>query len=368
MKKYLLTPGPLTTHPETKSAMQTDFGSRDTAFIKIIQDVRDSLLELAGVNQEMGYESVIMQGSGTFGLEAVVSTFLANEDCMLICINGAYGKRMKKIAEIYNINHITLEFDENKSISAEDVSEILLMNPNITFLSIVHCETTTGIMNDIASVGELCKKRNVTCYVDAMSSFGAVPYNMKEMKSDIMVSSSNKCIEGVPGFSFAIIKRRILERTNLKPRSLSLDLVAQWQGLEKNGQFRFTPPVHTIVAFHKALELLKEEGGVNARAERYSTNNEILVSGMKDLGFETYLDKENRGYIITSFITPDEDWFNFEIFYNKLNERGYIIYPGKLSEVDTFRIGNIGQIYPEDIKNLISAIKEVKDEMLESRD
>jgi 2-aminoethylphosphonate-pyruvate transaminase len=229
----------------------------------------------------------------------------------------------------------------------------------------VHCETTTGIINDIESVGELCEQEDIFFLVDAMSSFGAVPINFDECAISALVSSSNKCIEGVPGFSFTIISNVLLQYAKGKSKTLSLDLYDQWKGLEKDGQFRFTPPVHAIVAFHKALQLLKDEGGINARSKRYQQNNQILIDGISKLGFELYLNPEYQGYIISSFVYPNQFWFDFKVFYNKLNERGFVIYPGKLSDADCFRIGNIGQIFPEDVKALLSAIETVTNEMKE---
>ena len=232
-------------------------------------------------------------------------------------------------------------------------------NPGITHVACIHSETTTGLFNPIDEIGAVIKKYGAVFIVDAMSSFGGVEMDMKELHIDFLVSSSNKCIEGVPGFAFILAKRTELEKAKGQARSLSLDLYEQWAGLESNGQFRFTPPTLSIMAFRQALRELATEGGVKAREARYRANKKVLDEGMAALGFREYLDKSIQGHIITSFLYPEDPRFNFEDFYNKLNDRGFVIYPGKLSRANAFRIGNIGQIFPENVKALVDAIEEV---------
>lgn len=359
--KKLFTPGPLTTSLETKQVMLEDYGSRDSYFIKLISELRNELIQLANVDKK-DYSVVLMQGAGTFGLESLVSSVFDKDDYLLILINGAYGQRFKRMAEIHEVRHLAIEFPENVPINADKVAH-LFNEHNFTHCSIVHCETTTGIINDIESVGKLCKEKNSYFLVDAMSSFGAVPIDFKKSEISALVSSSNKCIEGVPGFSFTIISSNLLAYSKGKSKTLSLDLFDQWNGLETNGQFRFTPPVHAIVAFHKALQLLKDEGGVKARSQRYKENNQILIEGMSKLGFDLYLNPEYQGYIISSFVYPKANWFDFNLFYNKLNDRGFVIYPGKLSDAYCFRVGNIGQIFQDDIRDLLKVVEIVVLEM-----
>lgn len=361
--KLLFTPGPLTTSLTVKEAMLHDLGSRDAAFIKIVKEIREKLLAMGNVNKEKGYETVIMQGSGTFGVESVLTSSVPGDGHLLILINGAYGVRMTQMCEYADINYDTLRYPENESPKAEDVAKFLTDNPSITHVATVHCETTTGIFNDIKAIGEVVSQFNKTYIVDAMSSFGAVPIDIQECKIDFLTSSSNKCIEGVPGFSFTIAKRDALVRCKGIARSLSLDLFAQWEGLEKNGQFRFTPPTHALLAFHTAINEQEQEGGVKGRSQRYQENYNTLVAGMRSLGFKEYLEQEKQGYIISSFIYPEDNNFNFEQFYTKLNDRDYVIYPGKLTQVDCFRIGNIGHIKKQHINGLLKAIEEVLDEM-----
>jgi len=360
-RKLLFTPGPLTTSLTVKEAMLEDVGSRDHEFVNAVKKIRNELLRLAHVSKEDGYECVIMQGSGTFGIESVISSIVGKKDVLLVLANGAYGERLTKMAAIHQLNHHVLRFAEDEIVAPEATEKFLKEHPNVTHVACVHSETTTGLFNSVEAIGPVCKQHNAVFIVDAMSSFGGVEMNMKQMQIDFLVSSSNKCIEGIPGFAFVLCKKTELEKAKGQARSLSLDLYDQWKGLEVNGQFRFTPPTLSIMAFQQALKELEDEGGVKAREQRYKTNKKILDEGMAALGFKEYLQPEIQGHIITSFLYPDAD-FNFENFYNKLNERGFVIYPGKLSKANAFRIGNIGQIFPEDVTALIDAIKEVMEE------
>lgn len=360
--QLLFTPGPLTTSKTVKEAMLQDVGSRDHIFINTVKDIRNDLLQLAHVSKAEGYECVLMQGSGTFGIESVISSVVGRNDTLLVLANGAYGERIAKMSAIHQLKHHVHRFSENEIVTAAAVDEFLSAHPEVTHIACIHSETTTGLFNPIIEIGAVCKKSKKIFIVDAMSSFGGVEMDMKEMQIDFLVSSSNKCIEGVPGFAFALCKKTELEKAKGQARSLSLDIYEQWAALEANGQFRFTPPTLSIMAFRQALRELEEEGGVQAREARYKTNKQLLDAGMAELGFKQYLQPEIQGHIITSFLYPDHPGFNFESFYKKLNERGFVIYPGKLGKTDAFRIGNIGQIFPDDVKALIVAVKEVMEE------
>ena len=357
--KLLFTPGPLTTSMTTKVAMMRDLGSRDFEFIEHVKFIRERLLQLAGVSVEAGYESIIMQGSGTFGIEAVISSVIPDDGHLLVIINGVYGERISRMASIHRIHQSSLRFAENEVPDIAVVKEFLHENTDITHVAVIHCETTTGIINPIHEIGQLCAESGKVFIVDAMSSFGAYPVDLQASGIHFLISSSNKCIEGVPGFSFVIAQREQLMSGEYNARTLSLDLFAQWKGLQSNGQFRFTPPTHALLAFAAALAGLELEGGVAGRAKRYIENYEALAAGMKELGFREYLIPEHRGYIITCFHYPEDSSFDFVSFYEALNERGFVIYPGKLSEVNCFRIGNIGHINRQDIHNLVRAVGEV---------
>jgi 2-aminoethylphosphonate-pyruvate transaminase len=342
--------------------MLRDLGSRDFAFIEMVRDLRVRLLSLAEA-EGMGYEAVPMQGSGTFSIEAVFSSCVPPGGEVILLVNGAYGQRMKRICEVLRIPAHCVHYAENEPVRAEDAAAAIAAHPAATLLAMVHCETTTGILNPVSPIGALCAERGLRFFVDAMSSFGAVPLNVPAANIDYLVSSANKCIEGVPGFGFVLARREALLETEGWARSLSLDLLAQWQGLEKDGQFRFTPPTHALLAFHQALLEIEEEGGVAGRAARYRENFETLVAGMRQLGFREYLPPELQGYIITSFRYPHSPNWSFDGFYRRLNERGYVIYPGKVSNADCFRIGNIGRITKADVQDLLAAIRAALDEM-----
>lgn len=356
--KPLFTPGPLTTSQTVKLAMVRDLGSRDGEFIAIVRRIRQELLELAGVSQRDGYEAVLMPGSGTFGVEAVVSSVIPRDGKLLVCINGAYGERIEKMAQVHGIATSTVRTAEDETIDDAAVDRALQADSSITDVAIVHCETTSGVINPIEEVGRVVRRHGRTYFVDSMSAFGAIEFDFRRAEIDYLVSSANKCIEGVPGFSFSICRRAALESTAGRARTLSLDLLAQWKGLESSGQFRFTPPVQSLLAFHQALAELREEGGVAARGARYRANRDCLLEGMNALGFEEYLPRHLQGPIITSFRYPAHPGFQFEEFYSRLNDQGFVIYPGKVSNADCFRIGHVGRLFPSDTRALLHAISD----------
>jgi 2-aminoethylphosphonate-pyruvate transaminase len=339
--------------------MLRDLGSRDFEFIEQVKYIRQQLLRTGGVSTEAGYESVIMQGSGTFGIESVISSVVPADGHLLVIINGVYGERISRMAEIHHIRQSRLVFAENEVPDLAIVKEYLDENSDITHVAVIHCETTTGIINPIHEIGQLCAAAGKVYIVDAMSSFGAYPVDLAASGIHFLISSSNKCIEGVPGFSFVIADRAELMNCKKNTRTLSLDLYDQWKGLELSGQFRFTPPTHALLAFAQALKELEQEGGVAGRAARYQGNYIRLSEGMKQLGFREYLEPAHRGYIITCFHYPADPVFDFHSFYEALNEKGFVIYPGKLSKVDCFRIGNIGHITEENIQELLQTIEEI---------
>jgi 2-aminoethylphosphonate-pyruvate transaminase len=359
----LFTPGPLTISATVKAAMQHDIGSRDSEFIDLIAGIRAALLEIAGVSQESGYEAVLMQGSGTFAIEAVLSSVIPPDGRLLVLANGAYGERILQIAERLKIATAIQRWPENESPDPDTVRRLLGAGPLPTHVAIVHLETTTGIINPIDEIARIVREHGCRFIVDAMSSFGGVPIDLAALRADYVVSSANKCLEGVPGFSYVLARREALESTLGYARSVSLDLLAQWHGLERDGQFRFTPPTHALLAFAQALKELREEGGVTARARRYRANRDVLLAGMRRLGFREYLAPERQSDIITSFRYPEDPAFDFGEFYRLLAARGMVIYPGKVSHADSFRIGTIGRISPDQVQALISEIAGVLDQL-----
>ncbi|NRF30635.1 2-aminoethylphosphonate--pyruvate transaminase [Vibrio coralliilyticus] len=353
----LLTPGPLSTSETVREAMLKDWCTWDDEYNKdIVEVIRTKLTKLA--TQHQGYTSVLMQGSGTASVEATIGSAIAKEGKLLVVDNGAYGARIAQIAQYLNIPCHVVSPGETSQPHLNEVETALATDPSITHVAIVHCETTTGMLNPIEAITQLAKQHGKVVILDAMSSFGGIPMDIGEMGVDFMISSANKCIQGVPGFGFVIAKQSELERCQGQARSLSLDLYDQWKCMEVNhGKWRFTSPTHTVRAFYQALLELEQEGGVQARHTRYQTNQTTLVAGMRSLGFEPLLSDDLHSPIITSFYSPTHPDYQFKAFYDRLKEQGFVIYPGKVSNADCFRIGNIGEVYPQDIERLIGAIK-----------
>ena len=360
--KLLFTPGPLTTSDTVKQAMLRDAGSRDPGFIDTVHSIRQRLLQVASVSPEE-YTAVLVQGSGTFGIESVIGSAVPRDGKLLVVANGAYGERIARIAAVLAIPATVLRFPEDTPVEASEVRSALEADPALTSVAVVHCETTTGLLNPVEEIGRATAAAGRGFIVDAMSSFGAVPVDFRAAGIDYLVSSANKCIEGVPGFSFVVARTAVLLATEGYARSLSLDLLDQWKGLERDGQFRFTPPTHALLAFAQALRELEAEGGVPGRAARYAANQRTLVEGMRAMGFREYLPPERQSHIITSFHYPSSPAFRFDEFYGRLSDRGYIIYPGKLSRVGCFRIGTIGRIFEADVRALLAAVRETLAEM-----
>lgn len=358
MRNYkLLTPGPLTTTETVRKEMMFDHCTWDDDYKVITLKIRKQLLELAHVTED-DYTVVLMQGSGSFGVESVLTSVIGDDEKLLIIANGAYGERMEDIAKHAKIPYVMYNEVYYKIPDAEKVAEILDEDPAITHVSMVHSETTSGLLNDIEAVGKVVKEKGRTFIVDAMSSFGGVDIPVKDWGIDFIISSANKCIQGVPGFSFIIADKQKLIESEGKARSLSLDLYDQWKTMNKDGKWRFTSPTHVVLAFSKALDEMMEEGGIPARSKRYYDNNRLLIKRMKEMGIKTYVDEEHQGPIITTFLYPEDRTFEFSEMYEYIKDRGYAIYPGKVTEADTFRIGNIGEIYEEDIEKVCAIIKE----------
>ncbi|PCI24135.1 MAG: 2-aminoethylphosphonate--pyruvate transaminase [SAR324 cluster bacterium] len=354
----LLTPGPLTTSHQVKAVMSRDWCTWDDDYNALVQEIRQELVRLSGAEQL--YTATLMQGSGTASVESVIGSVIPKNGKLAVLRNGEYGHRIQRIAETLNIPVVALDSGELQPVDVRDLEELLKKDPDITHVAAVHCETTTGMLNPIQQIGEIAKKYQKVFILDGMSSFGGIPMDLEQLQVDFLISSANKCIQGVPGFGFILSKREALQKTKGWARSLSLDLYDQWNCMEENqGKWRFTSPTHVVRAFAQALSELKAEGGISQRYQRYQQNQQLLVEGMRSLGFECLLDDGLHSPIITSFLSPKHPNFEFKTFYNNLKEKGFVIYPGKVSQADCFRIGNIGDIHPEDILRLIQAIEAV---------
>jgi len=355
----LLTPGPLTTDLAVRTAMLKDWGSRDPAFIALTAELRARLVQL--VKGEETHAAVPIQGSGTYILEAAIGSLIGTSDKLLVLVNGAYGERMAAIARRLGRPVEVLSFDEDKPVSPGDVTDAL-RDAAITHVALVHCETTTGILNPCEAIADVVAKAGRTFILDAMSSFGALPIDLSRTRIGAVLASSNKCLEGAPGVAFAVVERALLASRVGRGASLSLDLAAQWQGFEANGQWRFTPPVQVVAALVEALRLLEREGGPVARLRRYQNNLDTLIAGATAVGLKLYLERWLQAPIIATFRAPTERPFDFDAFYQSLLRRGFMIYPGKLTRGETFRIGCIGAVHPRDFERLGAVLGPALDE------
>ncbi len=358
----LLTPGPLSTTPTVKRVMMRDWCTWDDDYnVDVVQVIRKQLVELAGGSPDT-HTAVLMQGSGTFSVESAIGSVIPEDGKLLVLANGAYGQRLAKIAARLKI---ALVVEDSGDLSPPDpvkLEQTLADDPTITHVALVHGETTTGMLNPLDKIAPVVKAAGRVLIVDAMCTFGGVPLNVNQLEIDFVISSANKCIQGVPGFGFIVAKRTVLEATAGWARSLSLDLFDQWKTMEagNGGKWRYTSPTHTVRAFAQALKELEKEGGIAARCARYTESQHVLSEGMAELGFPSLLPKDVQSPIITAFPFPTDPGFEFKQFYEELKERGFVIYPGKVSDRDTFRIGTIGNVNADDIRRLLTAIKETK--------
>lgn len=355
----LLTPGPLSTTPSVRAAMLQDSCTWDADYnLGVVEPIRRELVRLAmSPEYAADYSAVLLQGSGSYVVESVLGSALGPDDFLLIINNGAYGARMVEMARCLGLRHLELDCGETARPEVSAIEALLAEHPGISHLAMVHCETTTGMLNPLEEVAALCQRRGIRLIVDAMSSFGGIPIDMGRLGIEFLISSANKCIQGVPGFGFVIARRAALAVCAGRARSVSLDLHAQWQTMElQGGKWRFTSPTHTVLAFAQALRELEEEGGIAARHRRYQENQRTLVAGMQALGFEPLLPADWQSPIITAFYSPIHPDYQFVDFYQRLKAQGFVIYPGKVSQADCFRIGNIGDVSPARVRELLAAM------------
>ena len=362
----LLTPGPLTTTRSVRESMMQEYSTWDVDYNGIVQSIRTRLVELAtgdAANPDT-HTAVLMPGSGTFTVESVVGSIIPSDGKLLVLNNGAYGARITTIARMLKVDTVELGQAEIEPTDLGQVEQMLAGDTAITHVAMVHCETTTGMLNPVEAVGEIVRRLGRVFILDAMSSFGGIPMSMELTGAHYLISSANKCVQGVPGFGFVVADRAMLEATEGWSRSHSLDLFDQWRVMETNGgKWRFTSPTHVVSAFSRALDELETEGGIDARHTRYVANQKTMVKGMRALGFRTLLGDDLQSPIITSFYYPDDAEFEFQKFYDALKSRGFVIYPGKVSHAQCFRIGSIGDVQPEDMTGLVGRISEVIDEL-----
>jgi len=357
----LLTPGPLTTSLATKTAMLRDWGSWDASFNAVTARVRSRLT--AVINGEATHVCVPMQGSGTFSVEAAVNTLLPRDGHLLVLINGAYGRRLARLTEMMGRRLSVFETAEDVPTTAADVARKLDADPSITHVGLIHCETSTGILNPLPEIAEAVAQRGRRLIIDAMSSFGAIAIDAAAVPFDALIAASGKCIEGPPGMGFVFARKSALEQCAGNSTSLSLDLYDQWTYMEKTTQWRYTPPTHVVVALDAALEQYLAAGGQPARLARYAANCDMLIAGMKEMGFRPFLDARIQAPIIVTFHAPADARYAFKAFYDKVRDKGFILYPGKLTQVETFRVGCIGAIGPDEMRHAVNAVRDALAEL-----
>jgi 2-aminoethylphosphonate-pyruvate transaminase len=357
----LLTPGPLTTSADTKAAMLSDWGSWDVAFNELTASVCRDLVAI--VNAQGEHVCVPLQGSGTFAVEAALGTLVPPGGKVLVPDNGSYCKRIVRILGYLGREAVVLAHGEQQPADPARIDAALAGDPAITHVAQVHCETGTGILNPLPEIATIVANHGRGLIVDAMSSYGAIPIDARTLRFDALIGASGKCLEGVPGMGFVIARRAVLERSAGNSRSLAMDLLDQWQYMQKTGQWRFTPPTHVVAALRAAINQYQAQGGLPGRLARYTENCAALVSGMRALGFKTFLPDALQAPIIVTFHSPSDPAYDFTDFYRRVRDRGFILYPGKLTAVDTFRVGCIGAIGAGTLKQAVAAIAESLHEM-----
>ncbi len=359
--RILLTPGPLTTTLRTKLAMLRDWGSWDADFIAVTARVRERLLAI--IDGQDSHAVVPLQGSGTFSVEAAVATVVPRNGHVLVLDNGAYCKRAAKLTEMMGRRATVVPFAEDQPVGARVLSETLAADPSVSHVALIHCETGTGVANPLAEVARVCERHGRGLIVDAMSSFAALPIDAREIRFDALIAASGKCLEGVPGMGFVFLPKDVLARSAGNSQSLVMDLHDQWQYMENTGQWRFTPPTHVLVALAEAIAQYDEEGGQPARLARYTENCRVLIEGMTALGLRPFLEPRFQAPIIVTFHAPVHAAYDFKRFYAAVKSRGFLLYPGKLTEVDTFRVGCIGAIGPNEMRQAVAAVAHSLDEL-----
>jgi len=359
--RILLTPGPLTTTLRTKLAMLKDWGSWDADFIAVTASVRRSLLAI--IHGQDSHVVVPLQGSGTFSVEAAIATLVPHDGHVLVLDNGAYCKRAARITSLMGRRCSTMSFDESSPVDPQALAQRLQEDASITHVVLIHCETGAGVLNPLQAVADVCERFQRGLIVDAMSSFAALEIDARKTRFDALVAASGKCLEGVPGMGFVFIRQVVLDGCAGRSQSLAMDLHDQYVYMEKTGQWRFTPPTHVVVALHEAIAQFEAEGGQSARLARYTRNYQTLVTGMAALGFKPFLDPAVQAPIIVTFHAPQHPAYEFKRFYDTAKHYGFLLYPGKLTQVETFRVGCIGAIGPVEMRQAVDAVAQTLRDM-----
>lgn len=357
----LLTPGPVSVSATTKQVMMIDRPSGDVEFQTDVSQARDYLVEL--VNGRGAYTAIPVPGSATYANEGVIATLVPPGGKVLLHTNGVYGDRLIEICAANGTPHVVLRTRPFAPATPEAFEAVLCADPAITHVMVVHCETSTGMLNPLEPVAEICRRHAKGLLIDAVASFGAMAIDARALGFHAVTLSSNKCMQGVPGVGWAIVQQHALEAARGVCRSLSLDLWDQNQHMQRTGAFRFTPPTHVVAAFAQACREHAAEGGSAARLSRYRRNWHRLIDGMRQMGFSTVVPDEHASPIVATFHNPPDPAFSFDALFQGMKRRGFVIFPGRLAIADTFRIGCMGDVTEDDIGAAMAALAETLVEM-----
>jgi 2-aminoethylphosphonate-pyruvate transaminase len=354
-RKILLNPGPATTTDSVKQAMVVeDICPREKSFGKLLDTIKEDLVKVVHGGAE--YIAALFTASGTGGLEAAITSAVPKGKKILIIDNGAYGARMVNIASTFGIEVIPYKLAYGDYPVVTHLEKLLIENRDVSHLAVVHHETTTGMLNPIQQICDLCTKHKVDVIVDCMSSYAGIPIDAKKWNAGYIISSSNKCIQGMPGMVFVIFKKQLLKELKNQKRSFYFDLYSQYVGFEKTGQMQFTPPVQVAYALRQAIDEYFIEGEIN-RWNRYQENWNTLYAGLKNLGFEFLLPESYQSKILLAIIEPSHSNYNFDTMHDYLFQKGYTIYPGKGAKEATFRLSVLGDLHKKDIEGFLIELK-----------
>lgn len=349
-QKILFTPGPLNTSTAVKQAMQMDLGTRDQEYAEIVEGLQRDLLTLANVKSEE-FGVVFLQGSGTYGVESVLCSVIGEKQKVLILSNGAYGKRMEEIAQTARLSYEAHSFPMLEALPIHAVEDIIKQS-DCTHVAFIHDETTAGVLNDVQAICKIAKANGKGTIVDAMSSFGGIPIDFHDI--DFLITSSNKCLHGVPGCAIIFVRHKEIEKCAGNAHSVCLDLYAQYHAFQTGKSFRFTSPTHVLLALAQAIRELQAQGGITKRYERYCKLHRQIKDFMRKEGFHTLVEDAMQAPIITTFAIPSD--LDFQDFYDAMKKQDLLLYSGKLPNMEAFRIGNIGEISDADIQKLKECI------------
>jgi 2-aminoethylphosphonate-pyruvate transaminase len=354
---YLLSPGPVTTTRNVKFAALADFDPCSAEFISITKDVQSRLLKLCGADES--YACIFVQGAGTQAVESVLSGLApARGGKTLVVSNGEHGERAANILQRLNLPYVRIDLKAGTPVAAEDIRPLLQSDRSMTHIWLAHCDSGTGTVNPIGDIAAIANDLGRQVILDATATMGALPISAATDAISAIVGTSSVCIQALPGLSFCVVKKDLLNSSMGRSQSFSQDLFEEWRNLESSGQFRFSAPTHLVAALQRALKELVEEGGHDARRMRYERNARVVLSGMRKLGFTPLLADENAGPIVQVILAPADGSYNYDHFHAALASRGFSIAPGRIANLATFRVGTAGNLDATTMNAFIDALKD----------